>query len=45
MALEENARKFDDMSNLSLDLREKLGEDFALDAITVDKINIVVTVR
>ena len=33
-----NARKFDDMSNLSLDLRKKLEEDFALDAITADKI-------
>ena len=33
-----NARKFDDMSNLSLDLRKNWEKIFALDAITVDKI-------
>lgn len=31
-----NARSFDDMSNLSLDLRKKLAEDFALNTMTVD---------
>ena len=31
-----NARHFDDMSNLSLDLRKKLAEDFELNAITID---------
>lgn len=31
-----NARSFDDMSNLSLDLRRKLHEEFTLPAITVD---------
>lgn len=31
-----NARSFDDMSNLSLDLRRKLNEEFTLPAITVD---------
>ena len=31
-----NARSFDDMSNLSLDLRRKLHEEFILPAITVD---------
>ena len=31
-----NARHFDDMSNLSLELRKKLAEDFTLQAITVD---------
>ena len=30
-----NARHFDDMSNLSLDLRKKLAEDFELNAITI----------
>lgn len=33
-----NVRRFEDMSNLSLELRKKLGEDFALNAITVDKV-------
>ena len=32
----QNARDFNDMSNLSLDLRKKLAEDFELNAITVD---------
>lgn len=32
-----NARSMDEMSNLSLDLRKKLSEDFDLPAITVDK--------
>lgn len=36
MDLEKNARHFDDMSNLSLDLRKKLAEDFKMDAITID---------
>ena len=31
-----NARSFDDMSNLSLDLRKKLAEDFELNTMTVD---------
>ncbi len=31
-----NARSFDDMSNLSLDLRKKLAEDFELKTMTVD---------
>lgn len=31
-----NARSFDEMSNLSLDLRRKLHEEFTLPAITVD---------
>ncbi len=31
-----NARRFDDMSNLSLDLRKKLAEDFELNTMTVD---------
>ena len=31
-----NARNFDDMSNLSLDLRKKLAEDFELNTMTVD---------
>ena len=31
-----NARSFDDMSNLSLDLRRKLHEEFILPAITLD---------
>ncbi|MEO6488298.1 MAG: 23S rRNA (adenine(2503)-C(2))-methyltransferase RlmN [Ferruginibacter sp.] len=31
-----NARNFEDMSNLSLELRKKLAEDFKIDAITVD---------
>ena len=31
-----NARHFDEMSNLSLELRKKLAEDFILNAITVD---------
>jgi len=31
-----NARSFDDMSNLSLDLRKKLAEDYDLNAITLD---------
>ncbi|MEP7164812.1 MAG: 23S rRNA (adenine(2503)-C(2))-methyltransferase RlmN [Ferruginibacter sp.] len=31
-----NARHFDDMSNLSLDLRKKLAADFELNAITID---------
>jgi len=31
-----NARSFDDMTNLSLDLRKKLHEEFTLPAITVD---------
>ncbi len=31
-----NARSFDDMSNLSLDLRKRLIEDFDMHAITVD---------
>ena len=31
-----NARHFDEMSNLSLDLRKKLSEDFDMNAITVD---------
>ncbi len=31
-----NARSFDDMSNLSLDLRKKLAENFELNTITVD---------
>jgi 23S rRNA (adenine2503-C2)-methyltransferase len=31
-----NARSFDDMSNLSLDLRKKLIEDFELNTMTVD---------
>lgn len=31
-----NARSFDEMSNLSLDLRKKLSADFTLDAIKVD---------
>ena len=31
-----NARHFDEMSNLSLDLRKKLAENFLLNAITVD---------
>jgi 23S rRNA (adenine2503-C2)-methyltransferase len=36
MALEKNARDFNDMSNLSLELRKKLAEDFELNAIKVD---------
>jgi 23S rRNA (adenine2503-C2)-methyltransferase len=32
-----NARRFDDMTNLSLDLRKKLAEHFSLNSITVDK--------
>lgn len=32
-----NARGIDQMSNLSLDLRKKLSEDFSFDTITVDK--------
>jgi 23S rRNA (adenine2503-C2)-methyltransferase len=32
----QNARDFNDMSNLSLDLRKKLAEDFELNAIKVD---------
>lgn len=32
----QNARSFDDMSNLSLDLRKKLAADFELNTITVD---------
>ncbi len=32
----QNARHFDDMSNLSLELRKKLAEEFDLPAITVD---------
>ena len=31
-----NARHFDDMSNLSLELRKKLAEDFILNSITID---------
>jgi 23S rRNA (adenine2503-C2)-methyltransferase len=31
-----NARSFDDMSNLSLELRKKLAEDFELNTMTVD---------
>ncbi len=31
-----NARSFDDMSNLSLDLRKKLAEDFEFNTMTVD---------
>ncbi len=31
-----NARSFDEMSNLSLELRKKLAEDFDMNAITVD---------
>jgi 23S rRNA (adenine2503-C2)-methyltransferase len=31
-----NARSFDDMSNLSLELRKKLAEEFELNAMTVD---------
>ncbi|MEO7523875.1 MAG: 23S rRNA (adenine(2503)-C(2))-methyltransferase RlmN [Ferruginibacter sp.] len=31
-----NARQFDDMSNLSLDLRKKLAADFDMNVITVD---------
>jgi 23S rRNA (adenine2503-C2)-methyltransferase len=31
-----NARSFDDMSNLSLDLRKKLAAEFELNAMTVD---------
>ena len=31
-----NVREFDDMSNLSLDLRKKLAEDFEINAIKVD---------
>jgi 23S rRNA (adenine2503-C2)-methyltransferase len=31
-----NARHFDDMSNLSLELRKKLSEDFELNALTID---------
>jgi len=31
-----NARSFDDMTNLSLDLRKKMQEEFTLPAITVD---------
>ena len=31
-----NTRLFDDMSNLSLDLRKKLAEDFEINAITID---------
>src|ERR1700749_3859836 len=31
-----NARSFDDMTNLSLDLRKKLHEEFSLPAVTVD---------
>lgn len=31
-----NAREFDTMSNLSLELRKKLAEDFTLDAIGID---------
>jgi len=33
-----NTRSFDEMSNLSLDLRKKLAEDFELNTITVDAI-------
>ena len=32
----QHARSFDEMSNLSLDLRKKLAEDFSLNAITVN---------
>ena len=32
-----NARNFEEMSNLSIELRKKLAEDFILNAITVDK--------
>ncbi len=31
-----NARSFDDMSNLSLELRKKLAEDFELNTMTID---------
>ena len=31
-----NVRRFDDMSNLSIDLRKKMATDFKLDAVTVD---------
>ncbi len=31
-----NVRRFDDMSNLSIDLRKKLATDFKLDVVTVD---------
>lgn len=31
-----NARSFDDMSNLSLELRKKLAEDFRLESVSVD---------
>lgn len=33
-----NVRRFDDMTNLSLDLRNRLNEDFSLHAILVDKV-------
>ena len=36
MALEKKCRSFDDMSNLSLDLRKKLTEDFEFNTMTVD---------
>ena len=36
MDLEKNARSFEEMSNLSKDLRQKLSEQFSLPAITVD---------
>lgn len=32
-----NARRFEDMTNLSLELRQKLAEHFSLNSITVDK--------
>lgn len=36
MALEKNARKFSEMTNLSLDLRQKLEADFELNSISTD---------